>query len=318
MRKINYMRLSVTDRCNLKCIYCTPSENIPKLSHENILTYEELLRVARVSFSLGISKIRLTGGEPLVRKGIVEFTKKIVDIAGVGNISITTNGTLLEHFAKELFSAGIRRVNISLDTLKKDKFVKITRRNLFDDVLRGIEASMMVGFKPVKINVVVLKDINDDEIEDFAKLTLSEEIHVRFIEFMPFGSVEWERGFVSVEEIMDRLKTIGDLQSTISFNNNGPAKYFQFRNAKGKIGIINPITDHFCDSCNRIRITPEGHLRTCLFSSEELDLRYLLRSGASDEELKGAIWVALNKKSGAREPKIIRKCIGRPMSSIGG
>jgi len=317
---VDYLRLAVTDRCNLRCIYCMPSEGIPRLSHEDILSYEELLRLVAIARSLGISKIRITGGEPLVRKGIISFVQRLTDVAAPGEITMTTNGVLLADMAKDLFQAGIKRINISLDTLKADRFREITRRDAFYDVIRGVEKAMEVGFQPVKLNVVVMKGINDDEVEDLARLTLKEPLHVRFIEFMPFGGEEWEDRFLPADEIIERLKSVEEIEPTISIRSNGPARYMRFRQGIGKIGIISPMTHHFCDSCNRLRLTPEGKLRTCLFSTEETDLRKLLRSGASDGEIAKVILDALKNKSPNRvfDAELLKKCITRPMSTIGG
>jgi cyclic pyranopterin phosphate synthase len=319
-RTVDYLRLAVTDRCNLRCIYCMPPEGIPKLAHEDILSYEELLRIVRIVRSLGISKIRITGGEPLVRKGIISFVHRLVDVVTPGEVTMTTNGVLLADYAADLFNAGIRRINISLDTLRADRFSMITRTDAFGDVMKGIEKAMQVGFRPVKLNTVVMKGINDDEVEDLARLTLKEPVHVRFIEFMPFGDREWEDKFISADEIISRLAEVGELEPTISLNNNGPAKYMRFRGAVGKIGIISPMSHHSCDSCNRLRLTPEGKLRTCLFATEEIDVSRFLRSSASDGEIARILVDALKKKPKHRalDTEVLRKCITRPMSAIGG
>ncbi|MEJ5301588.1 MAG: GTP 3',8-cyclase MoaA [Thermodesulforhabdaceae bacterium] len=319
-RVVDYLRLAVTDRCNLCCIYCMPPEGIPKLIHKDILSYEELLRLATIARSLGISKIRITGGEPLVRKGIVDFVRRLVDITNPGEVTMTTNGVLLADLAKDLFQAGIKRINISLDTLKPERFREITRRDAFYDVIRGIEKAMEVGFQPVKLNVVVMKGINDDEVEDLARLTIKEPFHVRFIEFMPFGGDEWEKRFLPADEIIDRIKSLGEIEPTVSLRSNGPARYMRIKGGAGKIGIISPMTHHFCNSCNRLRITPKGNLRTCLFSKEETDLRGLLRDGVSDGEIAKVILDALRNKPANRafDVELLRKCITRPMSKIGG
>lgn len=319
-RTIDYLRISVTDRCNLRCIYCMPKEGVPKLSHEDVLSYEEIVRVVNVARSIGISKVRVTGGEPLVRKGIVEFCRSLVEVVGPGNVSMTTNGVLLETFAWELWNAGIRRINISLDTLKPERFAEITGRDYFNRVWNGIMTAYRIGFHPVKLNVVVIKGMNDDEIEDLAALTFSYPFHVRFIEFMPFGSGNWPSRFVSSDEIIERLKRLGDLLPAVSRNSNGPARYYAFPGALGKIGIISPISHHFCDNCNRLRLTADGRLRTCLFSAKETDLRPLLRSSDDDKELAKAIVRALKEKPEKHglDEEVFHKCIGRPMVKIGG
>jgi cyclic pyranopterin phosphate synthase len=297
-----------------------PPEGIPRLAHEDILTYEELLRLARIARSLGISKIRITGGEPLVRKGIVSFVHRLVDVVSPGEVTMTTNGVLLADYAEELFRAGMRRINISLDTLKAERFREITRVDAFSNVIKGIEKAMQVGFRPVKLNTVVMKGINDDEVGDLARLTVKEPIHVRFIEFMPFGGEKWDEKFISADEIISQLEEVGELEPTVSRNSNGPARYMRFRGAVGKIGIISPMSHHVCASCNRLRLTPEGKLRTCLFATEETDLRQFLRSLASDGEIAELLLDALKKKPKHRslDTELLRKCIIRPMSAIGG
>lgn len=319
-RIVDYLRLSVTDRCNLRCIYCVPPEGVPKLSHDDILSYEELLRLVTVARSIGISKVRITGGEPLVRKGIISFIRRLVEVVKPGEVTMTTNGVLLAECAEELFQAGIRRINISLDTMRADRFKKITRSNSFNNVLQGIERAMEVGFRPVKLNMVVMKEINDDEVEDMARLTFREPIHVRFIEFMPFGGEEWERRFLPAGEIIKRLRELGELEPAVSLNSNGPARYMRFRGATGKIGIISPMSHHFCDSCNRLRLTPEGKLRSCLFSTDETDMRELLRGSASDSKIAQTLLDVLKKKPTRRtlDTELLRKCISRPMLKIGG
>ncbi|MCX7822002.1 MAG: GTP 3',8-cyclase MoaA [Syntrophobacterales bacterium] len=319
-RTVDYLRIAVTDRCNLRCIYCMPPEGVPRLPHKDILSYEELLRFASIARSFGISKIRITGGEPLLRKGIISFINRLIKEVTPEEVTITTNGVLLADCAEELFKAGVRRVNISLDTLRADRFKEITRSDSLKEVFRGIDKAMAIGFHPVKLNVVVMKGINDDEVEDLARLTLKESIHVRFIEFMPFGGEEWEKRFIPSREIIDRLKEVGELESTVSLNNNGPAKYMRFKKGIGKIGIISPMSQHFCNSCNRLRLTPEGKLRTCLFSPEETDIRQLLRCSASDGEIAKVLIEVLKRKPSQRilGTELIKKCISRPMSKIGG
>ncbi|MBW1974811.1 MAG: GTP 3',8-cyclase MoaA [Deltaproteobacteria bacterium] len=320
-RIIDYLRISVTDRCNLRCIYCMPESGVPKLSHEEILTYEEILRFVRVAAGLGITKVRLTGGEPLIRKGFVDFCKRVVEIMGVGRVSLTTNGVLLAPFANQLYDAGIHRINVSLDTLKPDRFARITRRDLFHRVWNGIMEAHRCGFYPVKINVVAMKGINDDEIEDLAALTFEYPFHVRFIEFMPFSPEDkWTSHFISADEIYSRLRKLGKLLPTVSKNSNGPARYFQFLGAPGKIGIISPISHHFCATCNRLRLTADGMLRTCLFSVEEIDFKTILRTNEDDSFLAKQIIKALQNKPAKHSlnREIFKKCIGRPMVKIGG
>ena len=319
-RQIDYLRLSVTDRCNLRCLYCMPENGIPKFSHDQVLTYEEILRLAHIATSMGITKIRITGGEPLVRKDIVYLCQHIAQISGLKSLSLTTNGVLLSYFAKDLFKAGIRRINVSLDTLNPRKFASITRRDCFREVWQGIELAREVGFYPIKLNVVVMREVNDDEIEDLARLTYSHPFHVRFIEFMPFQSDEKLCRFLSIDEILSRLSRVAPLIPAESQNSNGPALYYRFPDALGKIGVISPVSHHFCPSCNRLRVTADGQLRTCLFSAEEVDIKSLLRQDAADEAIVRKIQDAIQQKpeKHALESQVFRKCISRPMSKIGG
>ena len=297
-RPINYLRISVTDRCNLRCIYCLPPEGVRLMSHEDILAYEEIYTVAQAAAELGINKIRLTGGEPLVRSGLPELIQMLAQIDGIDDISLTTNGTLLSRYAAELKQAGLRRVNVSLDTLKQDKFEFITRRgDNLGQVLKGIEVARSVGLNPVKLNTVVMSGINDDELLDFAAKTIAEEWHVRFIELMPFaGEGSTSPRFVSASEMRQRLESLGEMEPCLPTIGNGPAKYFRFPQAKGSIGFITPISEHFCFHCNRLRLTADGKLRPCLLSDYEIDLKQPLRSGISSAGLKQLIEEAVANK----------------------
>ncbi len=319
-RKIDYLRLSITDRCNLRCVYCMPEEGVRKFGHPEALSYEEIVRLARISISLGISKVRITGGEPLARKDAIGLCESIAKIPGLGSLTLTTNGVLLEEFAEDLFAAGIRRVNISLDTLKAEKFRQITRRDLFSRVWAGIMAALKVGFSPVKLNAVIMAGVNDDEIEELARLSFRYPFHVRFIEFMPFQQCDYESVFVPAREILDRLGRLGRLEKTPEGDGDGPARQYAFEGAAGRIGIISPVSNHFCPGCNRLRLTADGKLRTCLFSVDETDLRLLLRRGASDEEIGERMLAAISKKPEKHHLSnpVFRKCISRPMFSIGG
>ncbi len=319
-RKIDYMRLSVTDRCNLRCVYCMPEEGVPKLTHGDILTYEEIVRLAAIAVRMGIGKIRITGGEPLVRRGIIDLCGAISRFAGLESLSITTNGVLLSRFAGELFEAGVKRLNISMDTLDPEKYARITRRDCFHEVWRGIETAREVGFNPIKLNAVAIRGINDDEIEDLARLIYRYPFHVRFIELMPFQSDDRDREFLSADEILGRLSRMGPLVPVQSRNSNGPARHYTFPEALGKIGIISPVSNHFCPTCNRLRLTADGRLRTCLFAVDETDLLTLLRRGASDEEIISAIRAAVSQKPEKHllNSDVFRKCAHRPMSAIGG
>ena len=285
-RNLNYLRISITDRCNLKCLYCMPRELIPKLSHSDILRYEEILRVVRIGTSLGISKIRITGGEPLVRKGVYHFLSQLTKMDGLQDISLTTNGVLLKDNINKIRSANIQRINISLDTLNKTKFKHITGYDYFDQIWEGIHLALKMGFYPIKINVVPLKGINDGELLEIAKLSIEYPFHVRFIEYMPIGSnqIASDRRLLA-SEIKERINGLGTLIPVGRSFNDGPAERFKFGSAQGEIGFIRPISRHFCGTCNRLRLTASGQLRPCLMSDDQEDLKSLLRQGCSDADI---------------------------------
>lgn len=286
-RLIDYMRISVTDRCNLRCIYCMPSNGVKPVEYKEILTYEEIVRVVKVAAGLGVRKIRITGGEPLARKGITFLISLIGNIEGVEDISLTTNGILLEDYAEELARAGLKRVNVSLDSLRPDRYREITRGGDINKVLKGIEKAEEAGLLPVKINMVPIRGFNDDEIEDFARLTLHKGYHIRFIEFMPIGAKDlWsDDRYIPTDEIRSIVERIGSI-SPVKVRRMGPARYFRFDGAPGVIGFISAITHHFCGDCNRLRITSDGKLRPCLFSETEIDLKPALRNLPSPESEK--------------------------------
>lgn len=316
-RDIDYLRISVIDRCNLRCVYCMPEEGITNLlPHYEILSYEEILKVVEIGIDLGITKIRVTGGEPLLRKGIVSFIERLAKIEGIQDIGMTTNGVLLKRFAKDLYNSGLKRVNVSLDSLDENKFRTITRVGLIYDVLESIEEADKVGLKPVKINVVVMKGINDDEIEKFALWSKEVEYQIRFIEFMPIGPNAWKKElFLSKDEIKTKIENkVGNLIH-VQMKKSGPAEYFMLEGGKGLLGFISPITTHICVRCNRLRLTAEGKLRPCLFSDKEVDLKQLLRSGASEEEIKKMIIKTIHLKP---QSMLERAKPLRPMSTIGG
>ncbi|OGW56337.1 MAG: cyclic pyranopterin phosphate synthase MoaA [Nitrospirae bacterium RBG_16_43_8] len=298
-RTIDYMRISITDRCNLRCIYCMPSDGLRLIEHKEILSYEEILRIIRIAAGLGVRKIRITGGEPLARKNITSLTSSIKNIPGIEDLSITTNGILLEKYAEKLMESGVDRVNVSLDSLRPERFKEITRGGDINVVLRGIETARKSGLLPVKINMIPIKGLNGDEIIDFARITLNSDYHVRFIEFMPFGS----RGFWSADkhiprdEIKSIVETLGPL-IPVRVRKNGPSKYFRLKDAQGVIGFISAITHHFCEECNRLRLTSNGKLKPCLFSETEIDLKPALRGGASDEEIERLLRLAIEIKPG--------------------
>jgi len=318
-RPINYLRISVTDRCNLRCIYCMPPEGISLMSHSDILSYEEIYTVARAAAELGINKIRVTGGEPLVRLGLPRLIEMLAGIEAIDDIALTTNGVLLGEYAAELKSSGLRRVNVSLDTLKPDRFRRITRgQSSLSQVLEGIEVARGVGLEPVKLNMVVMSGINDDELLDFAAKTIGEEWHVRFIELMPVAGEDNAPRFVSATEMRRRLEPMGKLEPCLPSVGNGPAKYFRLPDAKGTIGFITPISEHFCFDCNRMRLTADGKLRPCLLSDYEIDLKKPLRDGISKAGLK-----KLFKKAVADKPLRHQLAEGqvptrRPFSRVGG
>jgi len=319
-RPINYLRISVTDRCNLRCIYCMPPGGVQLMSHDDILSYEEIYTIARAAAELGIDKLRLTGGEPLVRSGLPELVEMLSRIETINDISLTTNGTLLKRYAAELKAAGLQRVNVSLDTLKADRFELITRSGgSLGQVLEGIEAAKESGLTPVKLNMVVMSGINDDELLDFAEKTIAEEWHVRFIELMPLaGEAAPAGGFVSAADMKRRLELLGELEPCLPSIGNGPAKYFRFAQAKGTIGFITPVSEHFCFNCNRLRLTADGKLRPCLLSDYEVDLKEPLRGGISREGLKESIEEAVANKP--RQHQMAEGYVprGRPFFQVGG
>ena len=284
-RYLNYLRISITDRCNLKCIYCTPRDQIPRLSHDEILTYEEILRLVRLGVKLGISKIRVTGGEPLVRKGVYGFLGELSGIQGLADLSLTTNAVALKDNLKRIKAAGIKRINISLDTLKREKFAKITGMDLFDQVWQGIEGARDMGFYPIKINIVALNGVNDDELVDMARLSLDQPFHVRFIEYMPIGESQMGNGpLLLAPEIKKRLGVLGNLIPVRSSTNDGPAQRYRFEGALGEIGFIHALSHHFCDRCNRLRLTARGQLRPCLLSDHHEDVSCLLYTSPSPRD----------------------------------
>jgi len=294
-----------------------------KLAHEDILSYEEFLRLIQIAVNMGINKVRLTGGEPLVRKGVIDFCRRLTRIPGLQSLSLTTNGVLLEELGQDLYAAGICRINVSLDTLQREKFLRITRRDEFDRVWRGIQAAERIGFNPVKINVVVMRGINDDEILDLARLSLFYPYHIRFIEFMSINNDSLSttsEHYFSADEILEKLRRVGALEPVVAQHTNGPARHFRWPDAAGMIGIISPISHHFCPSCNRIRLTADGKLRNCLFSDQEMDIKAPLRQGATDSELAQFLRdsIANKPQKHSLQPDVFRKCQSRPMVAIGG
>ncbi|MGC8907665.1 MAG: GTP 3',8-cyclase MoaA [Desulfomonilaceae bacterium] len=287
-RVIDYLRVSITDLCNLRCIYCRPPEGLKLVSHDDILRYEEILRLIRIGRDLGVRKLRITGGEPLVRRGVLSFIERVTRLDGIKDIGLTTNGVLLESMAADLRAAGLTRINISLDSLRRDAFAAITGRDHLKDVLNGIEASLKVGLNPVKINVVLLEGYNETDVAGFAKLTMDRPIDVRFIERMPFGNGPVPNAPVSFSAytVLGLVRSqVGELEPMERDALDGPATMFRLKGALGRIGVIDPVTGHFCGSCNRLRLTARGTLRPCLLAPHEIDIRTALRSGAADAEL---------------------------------
>jgi len=325
-REINYLRVSITDRCNLRCSYCMPKEGVSLIGHDDILRYEEILRIVRIAAGVGISKVRITGGEPLVRRGVCDFIASLSSTEGLSDISLTTNGLLLATFAEKLFAAGIKRINISLDSLNSEKYTQITRGGDLSAVLAGIDAVQRIGFSPIKINTVAIRGFNEDEIIDFADLSLRKPYQIRFIELMDVGHPAFEHGrrYLSnkiIREIISRRYLL-ERANGIRTKMDGPAEVYRIAGGAGEIGFISPLSKQFCDSCNRLRLTANGHLRACLLSDEDINLRDPLRSGCSDAELSELIKKAIAKKPiqhalACDEEHHIKKCM-KDMSSIGG
>ena len=312
-REINYLRISLTDRCNLRCKYCMPEDGVSKFSHDEILTLEELYEIIKVFVELGINKIRFTGGEPLVRKGVVGLISKVSRLHGVKDIAMTTNGILLKKYARDLKDAGLNRVNISLDTLDEDKYRAITRGGSLSKILEGIEEAKKVGLTPIKINTVLIGGFNDDEIESLVGLTAKENIDLRFIELMPIGeAANWAKeNFISNNRILEK---VGNLIPVPREDISSPAVYYKLPNGKGKVGIINPISCKFCENCNRVRLTSQGRLKLCLHSDNEIDIRRALKNG---QDLKKLILDSIGKKEESHHLED-GEYIKRNMNQIGG
>ncbi len=281
-RRIEYLRISVTDKCNLRCIYCMPLEGLPWLKRAEILTYEEITTIVRTAAGMGLKRVRLTGGEPLVRRGLVDLVEMLSAIDGIEDISLSTNAILFAKEAEALKRAGLDRVNISLDSMQADRVDALVRRpGSYASIMEGLAAAEAVGFHPIKINVVLMRGRNDDEIEAFAELTRTRPLHVRFIEIMPTGSnLELSaESFLSCTEALARLRVVDALEPVEGPVGNGPATYYRYPGAVGTIGVITPMSHNFCDDCNRLRLTADGHLRPCLFGAIQTNLRDPLRRG---------------------------------------
>ena len=316
------LRISVTDRCNIRCFYCMPNENVQFRPRQEILTFEEIVRFARVVAGLGVNKLRLTGGEPLVRSDLVKLVSALNQVPGIQETALTTNGILLEEFAEPLKAAGLTRLNISLDTLSEQTFLRIARRDGLDRVLAGIEAAKRAGFKQIRLNAVAMKGVTESELVPLTQYALDRGMQMRFIEFMPLDAEQnWQAELVlSGEEIRRALEeALAPLEPDERTDPSQPASDFHFTDGRGSVGFINPVSQPFCDQCNRLRLTAEGQIRNCLFSTVEWDARALLRSGASDEQIADLIRDCVQAKKpghGIDEPGFLRP--ERAMYQIGG
>lgn len=309
-REVDYLRISVTDLCNLRCTYCMPSFGVDKLSHERIISPERIQEIVKACSKLGIKKVRLTGGEPLVRKGIIDIIKMIKEIPEIEEICLTTNGIALKEMAKPLLEAGVNRLNISLDTLKPNKYKAITRNGNIQDVLDGIKEAKAVGFKNIKINAVLIGGFNDDEIEDFAKFAAENELTIRFIELMPIGEGNKlpKASFISNDLILSKIDNL------IKVNDDGVSILYRIKDTNGYIGLISPLSHEFCKTCSRIRLTSDGKIKPCLHSKAEFDLNYL-----HDEALVKAIRKSILAKPEKHHLNEDGKSSSlRPMNKVGG
>lgn len=320
-RHLNYLRVSITDRCNLACVYCKPDRCVPKLDHKDILTYEEILRLMGIVIPLGISKVRLTGGEPLLRQGVCDFISRLTALDGLKDVSLTTNGILLKKKLARIKAAGIRRLNVSLDSLDRKKYREITGFDGFQEVWKGLEKALEMGFDPIKVNVVVMRGINDNELLDFARLTFNYPYHVRFIEYMPIGVSESDHFFKYMPSslLREKITAFSKLIPVPRGPNDGPSERFRFEGSIGEIGFISPMSQHFCRTCNRLRLTASGKLRPCLLSNREIDIMEPLRGGASDHDLADIFRKAAGSKE-AEHHLTPEHPLGKisQMSSIGG
>jgi cyclic pyranopterin phosphate synthase len=317
-RRIEYLRISITDRCNFRCVYCMPVDGLPWLPKADILTYEEITEIVRQLAPLGLRRLRITGGEPTIRPDLVTLVRMLRNVGEIEDVSLSTNGVKLPELARPLRDAGLDRVNMSADSLRPDRIAALARRNLAFDPVAAATAAQEAGLDPIKINMVVLRGINDDEVESFARLTLERPWHVRFIELMPVGDLReltWDH-VVPSEEILNRIRCIGALTPDLGpARGNGPAKYYRLAGARGSVGVITPMTHTYCGSCNRVRLTADGRLRTCLYGDHEVNLRDPLRRG---EALDGLFRQALAEKP--KEHHLLQMQVGglRALSQVGG
>jgi len=321
-RRINYLRIAVTDRCNLRCVYCLPQSGVHWQPLQDQLTVDEIVQVATTAAQLGVERIRLTGGEPLVHPHIVEIVAHLATIPGIQEVSLTTNGMLLERLASPLANAGLKRVNVSLDTLDADKFTRITRGGNIDRVWRGIAAAEAAQLAPLKLNTVVVKGLNSDELPALARLTIDRPWHIRFIELMPIGNAQdWGDGF---PKLPDRYLPVKDIRACLDAyelrpelppQGNGPARTFRIPGAQGTVGFISPVGEHFCQACNRLRLTADGFLRPCLLKEGEINVREALRAGSS---LSPFFQQAVESKPQCHELFLDHVSHVRHMAQIGG
>lgn len=320
-RTIEYLRISVTDRCNLRCRYCMPEDGVEPLAHAAILSYEELLRIAAAAVRLGVRKVRVTGGEPLVRRGIVDFIRSLRSLSPTLELTLTTNGIRLAEMAEGLHAAGLQRVNVSLDTLRPERFRAITRRDGLAEVLAGLAEAERVGLFPLKLNMVPIRGVNADEVADFVRLTRDREWQVRFIEYMPVSSgLDYPaEDRVPSEEIIEQLTALGAREEMAPVGAAGPARMFRIAGYAGLVGVIPAVSQHFCAACNRLRLTADGRIRPCLFSTDEIDVRAALRAGAPDDELERLLLIAAcGKPVGHRIGQDDFTHASRRMHGIGG
>ncbi len=318
-RSIRYLRISVTDRCNLRCVYCLPASGVRWLPREAVLRFEEIHEVVRAGAQLGINRVRLTGGEPLVREGIVELVHMLGSISELNDLSLTTNGVLLARRAQALARAGLTRVNISLDTLRAERFRTITRFGTIGDVEAGIRAALEAGLAPVKLNVVVMRGVNDDEIVELGRLAVDRPLHVRFIELMPIGDYFTRERLVPSDEILARLSALGELRPIDGPVGCGPARSYTWAGARGSVGIIGAMTQAFCAQCNRLRLTATGRLRPCLDQESAVDLMPALRPVVDHEHLAQLIRDAVAAKP--EHHTMVQREVGSPrfcMAGVGG
>jgi GTP 3',8-cyclase len=320
-RRINYLRISITDRCNLRCAYCTYWQEWQKRPAAEILRYEELLRLAAVAAGAGIHKVRITGGEPLVRRGVVGFLQELKRLPGIDQVCLTTNGVLLRELAPAIYKAGVRHLNVSLDTLKRERYRQITGGDNLPAVLAGLQQAASLGFHPLKINCVVLRGINDDEVLDIARLAQEHPWQVRFIELMPTTSQTWwQRHFLPMTAVRRRLAVLGPLEPLIREAAAGPARTFRVPGFRGELGFISPMSEHHCRTCNRLRLTADGKLRPCLLAAAELDLKEPMRLGLGDDLLGYLFQEAMEMKAGKERFPLphSQPHFDRSMVSIGG